>query len=258
MFLRKIFSTKNRFVWVIIDLIIVITGVYCAFLFQNYAENQKNLKEQDKVLTALKYELEKFRITMPGMSGYMRSKQSEWKQAYDSGNYISFSGYRYIAPQYKYQIVEYALNNQNSEIVDFELHDALQVLYVEIKKLEHTEELIMNKSVQYRSIPSGLKKSSEKLWAQNYDNFAWMVIFLGDRSSILNRVAEASEEALITINERLSTQRRKEIERAIMVGLIDRVEDEDDAVKSAKKIFPLFTETEIREIHRESRSGNGP
>lgn len=58
MFLRKLFSKDNRLTWVVIDLIIVIIGVYCAFAIQSYADNQKISQERDRVLTALKYEME--------------------------------------------------------------------------------------------------------------------------------------------------------------------------------------------------------
>ena len=64
MFLRKLFSSDNKFTRVFVDLIIVIIGVYGAIWIQSYAEDKKTQKEQDRVLTDLKYEMEIFRYRM--------------------------------------------------------------------------------------------------------------------------------------------------------------------------------------------------
>ena len=102
MFLRKIFSANNKLLWVLVDLFIVIIGVYCAFLMQNYAEQSKNAKEQDKVLTALKYELEFFRYRMFETSLGMQGKLRGLKEIQAKGSYDYFSDYRFIEPQYDY------------------------------------------------------------------------------------------------------------------------------------------------------------
>ena len=58
MFLRKLFASDKKLGWVIIDLFVVIIGVYCAFLIQNSATAQQDKKEQTKIYSALKMELE--------------------------------------------------------------------------------------------------------------------------------------------------------------------------------------------------------
>lgn len=256
MFLRKIFSSNNKFVWVIIDLLIVIIGVYCAFLIQSYAEDQKNKKERDRVETALKFEIEAFRFVMSEVSAGMGSYAKELNEIRAENNYVSFADYRFIEPQYDYQTVQYALNLQSSEVVDFQLYNVLQKLFVEIKKIEHAERLLTEVSAKYRTIPSNLRKSTPEYkltWSENYDNFIRFATLIADRGRIAERVAEASSEALVLLNERMGPKKTKEIEKQIFVQNIHLPRNEEEAVFLAKKYFPKFSEEEIRKIYREAK-----
>jgi hypothetical protein len=234
MFLRKLFSLKNKFTWVLIDLLIVIIGVYCAFLIQNYAANQKTAKEKDRVLTALKYEMEYIRYRMYETSLGMKQQSIQLKEILERNTYNTiFSNFRFIEPQYDYQTIEYALDLQNTEIVDFMLYDQLQSLFVEIKKIEHVERLLAETSRRYRSIPESLNRDSEAftlLFSENMDNFRRFVTLINDRAEISGRIAMASSEAMPIINTRLGTRKAREIEREIIIGNLDLVSDEEEAV----------------------------
>jgi hypothetical protein len=255
MFLRKLFNTNNKFTWVLIDLLIVIIGVYCAFLIQNSSSLEKDRKEQEKVFTALKYELEHFRLTMPGMSGYAKKQVEKYMPIYQSEEYANFTDWRFIQPQYPYQVIEYAINIQNTDIVGFELYSNLQKLFVEIKKLEHAESLIMETSMRYQSLPAGLAKSSptyQIVWANNYDNFRRFITFMDDRSRTLQAVADASQTALPIINRELGPVKTKEIETQIILSNAYRVKNEDQALAFATQAFPNFTEEEIKRLYRKA------
>lgn len=248
-------SNRGKWVWVFVDLLVVIIGVYIAFLIQSSAEADKDKKEQEKVFTALKYELEHFRLQMPGMAGYASSLVEKHLVTIKSGDYSNFSDWRFIQPQYSYQIIEYAISIQNTEIVNFELYDALQELFVEIKKLEHAESLIMETSLLYQTIPEGLSKSEplyQMIWANNYDNFGRFITFMNDRARVLQAVADASQAGLPIINEKLGSKKAKEIEREFILSNADKVQNEDQAVVFVKQIFPDFTEKEVRELYRQA------
>ena len=248
-------STRGKWAWAFVDLLVVIIGVYIAFLIQSKASESRDAKEQEKVFTALKYELEHFRLQMPGMSGYMEKKVESLLAILNEGRYENFDNYRFIEPQYSYQIIEYAINLQNTEIVDFELYNALQQLYVEIKKLEHAERLITATSQSYQTLPEGLSKSNpiyQISWAKNYDNFGRFIFFLRDRGRILQSVADASETALPLINQNLNPQKRKNIEKEILTKGLGIIPSEEAAVQQVQKYFPDFTEEEVRELYRQA------
>lgn len=258
MFLRKLFSSKNKFAWVIIDLVIVIIGVYSAFLIQSSAENRKLEVEKEKIMSALKFELEFFRIEMPGRGSYSEGQAKEWKTILDSGKYVDLMSWRFIEPQYNYQVIEHAINHQNSSIIDFDLYDALQRLFVEIKRIEYAERLMTQVAMEFQTIPSNFSKETEvysQMWAGNYDSFRRMIQFMYDRSGNQTRLGEESSAALELVNNRLSVKRRKEIEREMIVNNLHRAKSEDQAVGLVKQLFPDFEEKEVREIYNSSKKG---
>ena len=257
MFLRKLFSSDNKFTWVLIDLLIVIIGVYCAFLIQSYAETQKNRKESDRVLTALKHELEFFRYRMYETALGMKNEGEKLLTVRASRSYVDFSNYRFIEPQYDYQTIEYALNVQNTEIIDFELYEVLQSLRVEIKKIEYVERLLTETSRRYRSLPEKLDPKSttyQLILSENQDNFDRFVTLITDRGGISARISKASTEAIPILNERLGEEKTHEIERQIILENVDLVDNEDQAVVLAKRLFPDFSEEEIRELYKQGKN----
>ena len=256
MFIRKLFSSKNKLLWVLIDLLIVIIGVYCAFLIQQSAERKRDKESQDRVLTALKYELETFRFYMTNISGGMAKMYRELNQVKFQGKYKNFSNYRFIEPQYDYQAIEYALSLQNTTIIDFELNESLQGLWVEIKKIEHVKRLLTSTSMKYQSLPRTLDETStayQLLWAENFDNFGWYLMFIKDRSSIANQVAQAATTALELINDRLGEQKARELEAEIIRKYIRRIaSSEEEAIELGQVFYPKLSEEEIRSLYREA------
>lgn len=256
MFLRKLFSPGNKFTWVLIDLAIVIIGVYCAFLIQSYSKTAQNRKEKEHVLSALKLEMEFFRYRMYETSLGMAAKSNELIAVQNEGDYANFSDFRFIEPQYDYQTIQYALNLENPDIVDFELYNVLQSLFVEIKKIEHVERLITETSRQYKSLPAALKKGSvpyEIIRSENHDNFQRFVRLIRDRQSISSRIASASSESLPIVNERLGKSKSMELERQMILENIGAVPNEDAAVKITQKLFPHFTEKELRKLYQQAK-----
>ncbi len=256
MFFRKMLSSNRKLVWVFIDLLIVIVGVYCAFLIQNYAEDNKNNKERARLLSAVKIELEVFRYRMYQTSLGMTAETARLREVQSKNAYINFLDYRYIEPQYDYQTIQYALNLQNSEIVDFDLYNALQSIYVEVKKIEHVERLLTATSRKYRSIPTNFEKESASyklLDTENRDNFVRFITLIQDRAESSGRIAAASVKVLPMINEFLGEKTAKAVEREIIINNLNLVKSEDEAVSLGKQLFPKFTEEEIRAIYKEGK-----
>lgn len=236
---------------------IVIIGVYTAFLIQTYAEGQKTNKERDVVLTALKFELESFRYRMYENALSVERELVALRKVKANGSYADFSNYRFIAPQYDYQTIEYALGLQNREIIDFELYRVLQALFSNLKRIEHAERLLTETSLKYKTVPTALDQNSTDyrlIDTENRDNFVLFITFTEDRGRIAGRIVAASVEALPLINTRLGEKKAKAIEEEIILNNLDKVNSEDEAVILAKQLFPKFTEEEIRQLYRNGRS----
>lgn len=254
MFLRKIFSSNNKLTWVVIDLFIVIIGVYCAFLIQSYSENEKTEKEKDKIYTALKYELETFRFTASQVALGVKHNLTDWQKKIDERTYHDYSGGRFIEPQYGYQIIEHSINIDNSTIIDFELYNVLQGLYVEIKKVEHTERLLTEVAMRYRLLPVNLDQESQEVQLvkyENFNNFKRYVLFTGDRGIIMQRIVDNSQKVLEILNERLSPAQRKKIEENLIRQKMPDVPMKERALGLVKQFFPDWSNEEIEKIFEE-------
>ena len=254
MFVRRLFKISDKLKWITLELVIVFIGVYLAFLLQTFNESRKEQKEAEKVYTALKYELEYFRVKLPGMAVYSRNQRRDLRKIYREGNYNFFGNWRFIAPQYQYGIVEYASNLQNNNIVDFQLYDELQDLYNFIQRLEHAESLIMEISQKYQAIPDGLSKSSETYqlrYADNMTNFNRYITFVADRANNLTMVARSAQRCLDVINPRLDAKKRKEIEAALIRQEIRDFGTIEEAVPEGLRMFPDFTEEEMKALYEQ-------
>lgn len=256
MFLRKLFSSENKVVWVFVDLLIVIVGVYCAFLIQQNAEQGKTAKERDKIFSALKYELEIFRYTSTQIYLGQTNQLAKWRNVKSSGSYINFSEWRFIEPQYRYQIIEYSLQIEDSDIIDFDLYNALQQLFVEIKKVEHTESIITATASAYKYFPPGLSESSEAyklIDSENTRNFDRFLQISNDRVSTMNLVRDRTIDVLAILNKLIDPEKKKSIEEDLIIEHIDElVDSEEEAVVGVNQMFPGFTEEEIRIMYQKA------
>ena len=253
MFLRKLLSENNKVFWIITDLCIVIIGVYTAYLIQTYSQSEQVKKEKEEVLASLKVELEIFRNRMPKFASWTDNYYNRIKERQD----VVFSGWRYSEPQYSYQILEYAINAQNTEIIDFKLYDELRKIYAAIKQLEYSERSITEVSKKYLSIIPELSVTHPENLSRKTDNLTNLASFktaIQDRSNDLKRVFETTLVGLDIINDQLRPELRKEIEKSLIIANLGDVESVEEAIKVAKQVFPVFTAEEIREIYEQNKT----
>ena len=257
MFVRKLLSMNNKVAWAFIDLMMIIIGVYCAFLIQQYSETERTKRDEERIMSALKYELEILRFSTPIYADDTKNRLQNWTKSRDNESYSDFSGWRFVEPQYSFQIVEHAVDLDNTDIVDFELYSRLQNLLIEIKKAEYAERKITEVSMRYKSLPATLNSKSNEfllLNQENFDNFNRFILFSEDRANILPRVANASATALEIINSRMDPLKKKEIERQLLLENIGIAPSVDHAIGLVKQFFPDFTEEEVREIYEKNQA----
>lgn len=219
MFLRKLFKVGDKIRWLALELLVVFIGVYLAFLFQSYTEQRKNESEREKVLVSLKKEVEKFRISSPLNANGQRTQLSKWREAFKKGETTRFDNWRFLEPQYNFQVIEYAINLQGTEIIEFELYEAVSELYRQIKQLEHAERRMTQRSDQYNLVPEALSEKSENyqmLTTQNRFHFQKFMSAADDRVNNLDEVAAIASDIVDMINERLSIAQQRKIAFDIM------------------------------------------
>lgn len=259
MFLRKLFNSENKLVWVLVDLIIVILGVYGAFLIQQYAAQEKTRKEKEEIISSLKYELEFFRVQMPGRAWYSNNQATKWRQMRNEGTYEDYSDWRFVEPQYNYSVVQYALEIQDTDIISFDLNNALYNVYRQVTRVENIERTMTQLAFRYQSIPADAPKGTieyEIIWNKNYDDFKRLGWAMSDRSKDQALLAEESAKALTIVNNQLKPINKRRIEEDLIIAYVDElVKNEEEAVIAVPKVFPDFTEEEIRIMYQKA-TGN--
>lgn len=250
MFIRKLFDIGDKAKWLILELLIVFVGVYLAFVFQEYAEENKLSQEKEKVLMSLKSELEEFRISFPGFADYQQARLDEWDSLFDAQETATFYNWRYLEPQYNFKIIEYALDQKGTEVISFELYTELSRLHSFIKRTEHAERRMTDFGDKYNLIPNSLAEDDKDRRIMAAQNRIYFYKFMGaarDRTGNLIRIAEMSEDILAYVDQQLGAEKKREAELNLLREYVEAGSSQEFVVSLFMKNFDYFEEEELIE-----------
>lgn len=247
---------KKNWKVILVELIVVFSGVYLAFLLSEHQQSKSSEREQQKILTSIKYELEGFRVFMPSQADFMQGQLDEWNTYQGADSFPNFYSWRFIEPQYDYHIIEYALNMESSEIIDLQLYENLSKIYNIIRRLEHAERRLTKFSDAYRSIPPDLSRQSSEyqmlLW-ENKLTFYRFRSAAADRVSIKSDLGKVSDDVLTVLNTYFDPAKLEKLEIELIRRyysnlIVDREADFQEGVAKITNEFPRFSEAEVRKI----------
>lgn len=249
MFLRKLFKVPDKIKWLTLELLVVFVGVYLAFLFQSYSENQKIDQEKNKVLVSLKKELEQFRMDFPGNAAYQKSVLKDWDSLIKINQQPDYYNWRYLEPQYNFKVIEYAINTEGTDILDFELYEGLLNLYGDITKVQNAEAVMTDFAGRHNSIPNEVieNQAIKLLKAQNRFNFSKFRTGARDRTGALERVAKTSSGLVEKINEELGPEKTEEVDLELLRYYFDAGVDRAYILETFSQYFPAYTTEFIEE-----------
>ncbi len=254
MFFRRLFKIDNKTKWIFIELFAIFFGVYLAFLLQNYSENIKISKEREKVLVSLKLELESFRTGFPGFAEYQLGKTKEWDSLLSENQALEYYSWRYLEPQYNFRVIEYALNQKGTDIINFSLYEELSHLFGRIKQLEHAERLMTEFAGRHKLILSSFKKDDPiylERSADNRFNFFKFISFAKDRAGAMAAIADESAITLERINTELGAEKVREVE----IGMLKKYYKSGTSVERlwglCLKFFPKYSRAEFDQMIEE-------
>ena len=234
---------------ILIDLFIVFCGVYMAFYLTDRAEQNRINKQSVRILRSLKIELEQMRIFFPGQAAYMDQQAETWMGYYQEGKVGDYYDWRYLQPQYNYTVLEYAINERETEILDFELYKNLLDLYRNIRQLEQAETYMTEMGLEYNAnIGPG---DPDYLKSDNLYHFYRFIGFARDRASALDRVAEMAAISVEQINQKFSRKELMDMTIEMAQRLIDRSNQritKEAITQVLAENFAYFTETERNQI----------
>ncbi len=238
---------------IIIELIIVFCGVYMAF-YLNDREEEKQINQQSiRILKSLMIELEQMRITFPDQSAFMKEKVNEWVDLYQKKEWGDYYDWRYLQPQYNYTVLEYAINERETEIIDFALYKELMRLYKNIRQLEEAERYMTSMGYEYH--PRVQEPSSDpeiqRLREENLFHFYKFINAANDRSNALGRVAGIAENCLDLIRDKFTRQENIEITSELCQMFVDSGDgtyNRKTLEPLLKQAFPDYSDDEVEYI----------
>lgn len=248
-------SLKIKWQVLFLELFIVFIGVYLAFLLNNYQENQKIRKEGEKIWSTLKIELEDIRLSFPQFAHSQKVQNEKWDSLFSAQEVGQIYTWRFIQPQYDFATIQYAIDTRESKIIDFDLYNSLTKLYLDIQKLEHTETLMTNTSLNYKNIHSSLPKNSKEflmMTAENRITFYRFIDFAKIRAEILERIGEISKDILIIINQKLGKTKQIQLEKNYIRQRMVKVLNErpkEVIIQKIQKAFPSINTNEIAALY---------
>ncbi len=209
---------------IIIDLFVVFCGVYVAFYLNDRAEQAEINRQSKRIVRSLKLELEQMRIFFPEQSDYMDRNITEWEKMLEEENWAPYYNWRFLAPQYNYTVLEYALNERETKVLDFTLYKALMDLYRNILQLEEAERYMTEVGKTYTIGVTAPSTDPEIILLRNQNLFQFrrFILFARDRASSLDQVASLAELSLDMINAKFSRQELIEITIEMSQMYIDR------------------------------------
>lgn len=218
----------------LLELVVVFVGVFLAFEFNSFSENQKVKSEKEKVMTSLKKELDMIGLSFGNMGAFQKGMVQEWDSLLRNKQLGDFYDWRYIQPQYNYAVLEYALDTRDARIVSFELYEKLVKVYRELKKLEHAENLMTEWGGQYKLLPLDMDTTSIAYQNRAADNrfaFYKFIRYANDRANIMSGLPEYAQDALKVINNNFTPKQRFELEKEVLRLLAGRMQvAKDDEV----------------------------
>ena len=161
-----------------------------------------------------------------------------------------FYTWRYLEPQYNFQVIEHVLNQKGTDIVSFKIYEELSGLYNNIKRLEHAERLMTEHGQKYRNILNGWDEEPWVYKERKVDYSFNFYKFRGaayDRALVMEVIASDSERLLNEINSQLGAVNTRSAE----INLLHKYLEQGADRERIKRVFTnYFTQYTLEEYER--------
>ncbi len=157
------------------------------------------------------------------------------------------------------RIIEYALNQEGTDILSFELYESLSVLHSFIVRLEHAERMMTEHGMRYRNISQKWDKESMEYQTRNADNrfnfFKFRVASL-DRTESLKDIAKRSEYIVQLVNNELGPEMTRKAEIDMIYKYLEAGLEREFIVERFLQYLDTFSDEEQYELIDEYGTDN--
>ena len=136
-----------------LELVIVFVGVYLAFLFTDYKEQQRTAAEIERVATLMQVGLDRYEELFEGFAQRHAIKNEEFRQQLENNQIPVFYDTYYAAPQYPVDVINFVLTREGYEVFSLDFYVPLTSFAHSIQRVMYVEEKLVQLGEQYRRLP---------------------------------------------------------------------------------------------------------
>ena len=196
----KAFGFMNFFV----DLIVVFIGVYLAFIFAEYQQDQKKHRETQRVIGLLQIGVSRLEGAFNGAVGFHERFDENFSAQLETEEIPHFGFQTYVAPQYPIDQIQYIITSESYDLFDLDLYVWLTEYSNAIQRIMYVEEKIVEMSDRYQPLPPDSDPAYARIYGQQMyyaKRYLQYMNMRGDISAQLGKMSGALNTMLLKIRQ---------------------------------------------------------
>ena len=151
-----------------LELAIVFLGVYLAFLFSGYKEQQQTDAELQRVLSLMQVGFARYETLFEGFAQRHSVQNPEFKAQLDNNEIPAFFDTYYAAPQYPVEVINFVLTREGYDVFSLDFYVPLTTYAHTIQRLMYVEEKLVQLGERYRVLPARDAPDYEQVFNEQY------------------------------------------------------------------------------------------
>ncbi|WP_395373301.1 hypothetical protein [Marinicella sp. W31] len=188
----------------LVDLIVVFIGVYLAFIFAEYQQDQQRHKETQKVIGLLQIGVSRLESSFNGAVGFHERFDENFSAQLEAEVIPHFGFQTYVAPQYPIDQIKYIITSESYDVFDLDLYVWLTEYSNAIQRIMYVEEKIVQMSDRYQPLPPESDPAYARIYGQQMYLAKRYLQYMNMRGEISGQLANMS----VALNKKLLKSRQ--------------------------------------------------
>lgn len=190
--------TKNNksisFAGLFLELVIVFSGVYLAFLLSNYQKDKQIAQEGERVIALVQVGIGQYQELFEGFALYHERVNTQFRTELENNTIPDFSRTFYPAPAYPIDVINFILTKESYEIFTLDVYVPLIEFANAVQQLMYVEEKLVMLSEKYEPIPSSNSQDYDRITNQQRHYAVLYLEYMEIRKNIATRLSTRAKK----------------------------------------------------------------
>ncbi len=152
----------------LLELVIVFLGVYLAFLFTDYKEQQKTEAEIERVAALMQVGLDHYEELFEGFAQRHAIANEEFRLQLENNEIPAFYETYYASPQYPIDVINFVFTREGYDVFSLDFYMPLTSFAQAIQRVMYVEEKLVQLGERYRSLPPAGAPAYQQVFDEQY------------------------------------------------------------------------------------------